>query len=171
MEGDARGSAAASAPPPTAASEAVERAVLGAEEERKGATTGERGGGGGEPVAAEAPTSTTNAEASAPPAPTQQRNGGGPFRANVVIPRTVEAIAEDHFKRRSAILRALTDGEKSKEEYQSRRHRWERDCFFSLFPPLALSSLLSSSHSTGSSSVGFETSERFHSDCLKTTRA
>jgi hypothetical protein len=48
-------------------------------------------------------------EASAAPAP-PSRNGG-PF-SSTVIPRTVDAIAEDHFKRRDAILRAITDGEK-----------------------------------------------------------
>lgn len=50
-------------------------------------------------------------EASAAPEP-PARNGG-PF-SSTVIPRTVDAIAEDHFKRRDAILRAITDGEKKK---------------------------------------------------------
>ena len=52
-------------------------------------------------------------EASAAPAPPSR--SGGPF-SSTVIPRTVDTIVDDHFKRRDAILRAITDGEKRRRD-------------------------------------------------------
>ena len=71
-------------------------------------------------------------EASAAPAP-PSRNGG-PF-SSTVIPRTVDAIAEDHFKRRDAILRAITDGEK-KTRGEDRGESMGANCRLFSRPPL-----------------------------------
>ena len=98
----------ASARPPGEGVKLDEPAALG--EKQQGATMATAAA-----ATEQAPAATTHApEASAAPAP-PARNGGGPF-SSTVFPRTVDAIAEDHFKRRDAILRAITDGEKMKKE-------------------------------------------------------
>ena len=112
MDGDS-GAAAAPATAPLDRDEAAAR--LPGEEVKldEPVALGEKQEGATVAAAMEqAPAAPNAPEASAAPAP-PTRNVG-PF-SSTVIPRTVDAIAEDHFKRRDAILRAITDGEKKKE--------------------------------------------------------
>ena len=118
MDGDS-GAAAAPATAPLDRDEAAARPPGGEEikgEER--AALGEK---------QEEGTTTLRPMGGAEPKPAPPSRNGGPF-SSTVIPRTVDAIAEDHFKRRDAILRAITDGEKKKtrrrREGTERENRW-----------------------------------------------
>ena len=143
MDGDTGAAAAPAAAPsngdvppaPVPAAPPVEEETKGdgraAEEVEEKMEEGEE-----EPAAATKATTTNAPPAPPPEAPAPARSG--PF-SSTVIPRTVDAIAEDHFKRRSAILRALTDGEekKKKKKKKKKKMKIEIHCCFpsSLFHP------------------------------------
>lgn len=112
MEGDAGAAAAAADPfdrdaataPPAEDIKCDERA-LGKDDSKQ-----EEGAEQQQQQPAAATTNAPGASAAAPPPPARN---GGPF-SSTVIPRAVDAIADDHFKRRSAILSAITEGEEKK---------------------------------------------------------
>lgn len=118
------GDSGAAAAPATAPLDRDEAAAGAPGEEVKldePAALGEKQQGETAAAAAAAAAMEPQAPPEASAAPEPPARNGGPF-SSTVIPRTVDAIAEDHFKRRDAILRAITDGEK-KKKIEGRRNQ------------------------------------------------